>query len=205
MRRREFITLLNGVMTAWPFVAHAQQGEHVRRLGVLMSAASVTDQQAGVTVFLEVLHQLGWIDGHNVRVEIRWARGDPAEARRGAEELVALPADVIMVTGQLGLEVLLRATHSVPIVFNSVIDPVGSGFVDSLARPGGNATGFITFEYALTAKWVELLKQIAPTVTRVADARAITRGERLALAGRYRRRAVSVPITVPVCSEMTIG
>ena len=103
-----------------------------------------------------------------MRVEIRWARGDSAEARRGAEELVALPADVIMVTGQLGLEVLMRVTPSVPIVFNSVIDPVGSGYIDSLARPGGNATGFITFDYALAAKWAELLKQIAPTVTRVA-------------------------------------
>jgi ABC-type uncharacterized transport system substrate-binding protein len=140
----------------------------LRRIGVLMSAASETDQQAGVTVFLEVLHQLGRIDGHNVRVEIRWARGDPAEARKDAEELVAFPADVIMVTGQLGLEVLLRVTHSVPIVFNSVIDPVGGGQIDSLARPGGNATGFIIFDYALPAKWAELLKQIAPTVTRVA-------------------------------------
>src|SRR5262245_3878856 len=97
-----------------------------------MGAASETDQQAGITVFLEVLHQLGWIDGHNVRVEIRWARGDPAEARKRAEELVALPADVIMVTGQLGLEALLRVTHSVPIVFNSVIDPVGGGQMDRL-------------------------------------------------------------------------
>jgi putative ABC transport system substrate-binding protein len=124
----------------------------MRRIGVLMSAASETDLQAGVAVFKEILHQLDWIDGHNVRVEIRWARGDPAEARKDAEELVALPADVIMVAGQLGLEVLLQATHSVPIVFNSVIDPVGSGYIDSLARPGGNATGFITFEYGLTAK-----------------------------------------------------
>src|SRR5262245_27245670 len=138
MRRRELITLLGGA-AAWPLAAHAQQTERVRRIGALMSAAIETDQQAGVTVFLDVLHQLGWIDGHNVRVEIRWARGDPAEARRAAEELVALPADVIMVTGQLGLEALLRVTHSVPIVFNSVIDPVGSGYVDSLARPGANA------------------------------------------------------------------
>jgi putative ABC transport system substrate-binding protein len=167
MKRREFITLLGSTAAAWPLAARAQQREPMRLIGVLMSAASETDQQSGVTVFLEVLHQLGWIDGQNVRVEIRWARGDPAEARRGAEELVALPADVIMVTGQLGLEALLRATHSVPIVFNSVVDPVGSGYIDSLARPGGNATGFIIFEYALTAKWVELLKQIAPTVTRV--------------------------------------
>jgi len=119
-------------------------------------------------VFKEILHQLGWIDGRNVRVEVRWAGGDPATARKDAEELVALPADVILANGQLGLEALLRATRSVPIVFNGTVDPVGSGFIDSLARPGGNATGFVLFEYALAGKWVELLKQIAPTVTRVA-------------------------------------
>jgi ABC-type uncharacterized transport system substrate-binding protein len=140
MRRREFIAIA-GSAAAWPLAARAQQSERARRIGVLMSAASETDQQAGITVFLEVLHQLGWIDGHNVRVEIRWARGDPAEARKDAEELVALPADVIMVTGQLGLDVLLRATHSVPIVFNSVIDPVGGAEIDSLARPGGPRNG----------------------------------------------------------------
>jgi putative ABC transport system substrate-binding protein len=166
MKRREFMTLV-GVAVAWPLAVRAQQHEQLRRIGVLMSAASETDQQAGLAVFKEILHQLDWVDGHNVRVEIRWARGDPAEARRGAEELVALPGDVIMVAGQLELEMLLQATHSVPIVFSSVIDPVGSGYIDSLARPGGNATGFITFDYALAAKWVELLKQIAPTVTRV--------------------------------------
>ena len=132
LRRRDFITLVGGA-ASWPLAARAQQREQMRRIGVLMSAASETDQQAGVTLFLEVLHQLGWIDSHNVRIEIRWARGDPAEARKDAEELVALPADVIMVTGQLGLEVLLRVTHSVPIVFNSVIDPVGGGQIDSLA------------------------------------------------------------------------
>jgi putative ABC transport system substrate-binding protein len=133
-----------------------------------MSAAIDTDQQAGLAVFKETLHQLDWIDGRNMRVEVRWARGDSAEARRGAEELVVLPADVIMVTGSVGLEVLMRVTPSVPIVFNSVIDPVGSGFVESLARPGGNVTGFINFEYNLSGKWLELLKQIAPNVTRVA-------------------------------------
>src|SRR5262249_4453857 len=140
----------------------------MRRIGVLMSAASETDQQGSLAVFKEILHQLSWIDGRNMRVEIRWARGDPAEARKVAEELVALPADVIMVAGQLGLQALLEMTRSVPIVFNSVIDPVGSGHIDSLARPGGNATGFITFDYALAAKSAELLKEIAPTVTRVA-------------------------------------
>jgi putative tryptophan/tyrosine transport system substrate-binding protein len=146
MRRRDFIKGFVGSAGAWPFAARAQQGEQMRRIGVLMGAAVETDQQAGLAVFKEILHQLGWSDDRNVRVEVRWAGGDAAEARKGAEELVALPADVIMVTGQLGLEVLLRVTQSVPIVFNSVIDPVGGGQIDSLARPGGNATGFITFD-----------------------------------------------------------
>ena len=112
MRRRDFITLVGGVTAGWPLAARAQQREQMRRIGILMSAGMETDQQAGVAVFKEILHQLGWIDGHNVRIEIRWARGDPAEARRGAEELVELPADVITVTGQLGLEVLMRVTPS---------------------------------------------------------------------------------------------
>jgi putative ABC transport system substrate-binding protein len=168
MRRRDFIKGIVGSAAAWPLAARAQQREQMRRIGVLMSAAIETDAQASLAVFKETLHQLGWIDGRNMRVEVRWARGDPAEARRGAEELVALPVDVIMVAGQLGLEVLMRVTPSVPIVFNTVVDPVGSGFIDSLARPGGNTTGFTTFDYALAAKWAELLKEIAPTVTRVA-------------------------------------
>jgi len=168
MRRREFITLIGGVAASFPRAVRAQQLAQIRRIGVLMAAAVETDQQAGLAVFKEILHQLGWIDGRNVRVEVRWAGGDPATARKDAEELVALPADVILANGQLGLEALLRATRSVPIVFNGTVDPVGSGFIDSLARPGGNATGFVLFEYALAGKWVELLKQIAPTVTRVA-------------------------------------
>ena len=168
MRRREFITLVGGAAAGWPLAARAQQPDRTRRIGVLMGAAVQTDQQAGLAVFKETLHQLGWIDGRNVRVEVRWAGGDPVEARKDAEELVALPADVIMAAGQLPLQALLQATRSVPIVFNSIIDPVGSGYIDSLARPGGNATGFITFDYALAAKWAELLKEIAPTVTRVA-------------------------------------
>jgi putative ABC transport system substrate-binding protein len=167
MRRREFITLIGGSV-AWPLAASAQQRAQMRRIGVLMSAASETDQQAALAVFKEILHQLDWIDGRNVRLEVRWAGANPAKARKDAEELVALQPDVIMVTGQLGLEVLMRMTPSVPIVFNSVIDPVGSDYIDSLARPGGNATGFINFDYALAAKWAELLKEIAPTVTRVA-------------------------------------
>jgi len=155
----------------------AQQSERVRQVGVLESAGIETDQQAGVALFREVLHQLGWGDGRNVRLEVRWAGADPAKARKEAEELVALQTDVINVTGTLGLQALLQTTRSVPIVFNSITDPVGSGFIDSLARPGGNATGFVLYDYALTAKWVELLKEIAPTVTRV----AVLRGPGLAV------------------------
>ena len=168
MRRRDFIKVVTGSAVSWPLAARAQQLEHMRHIGVLMSAAVETDQQASLGVFKETLHQLGLIDGRNVRVEVRWAGGDPVEARKDAEELVALPADVIVVNGQVGLEALLRATRSVPIVFIATVDPVGCDYIDSLARPGGNATGFVLFEYALAGKWVELLKQIAPTVTRVA-------------------------------------
>ena len=168
MRRRDFIALAGGAMAVWSFAARAQQRAQTPRVGVLMGATVATDQQAGLAVFKEILHQLGWIDGRNVRLEVRWAGADPAEARKRAEELVALPSDVIMVTGQVVVQALLQATRLVPIVFNSIVDPVGSGFIDSLARPGGNATGFLLFDYALSGKWVELLKQLAPTVTRVA-------------------------------------
>ena len=174
MRRREFITLLGGAAAAWPLAARAQQREQMRRIGVLMGAAVETDQQAGLAVFKETLHQSGWIDGSNARVEVRWAGGNPVEARKDAEELVALPADVIMTNGQFTLQTLLQATRSVPIVFNGTVDPVGSGFIDSLARPGGNATGFVLFEYALAGKWAELLKEVAPTVTRVGVLRDAT-------------------------------
>jgi putative ABC transport system substrate-binding protein len=168
MRRREFIKGIAGSAAVWPLAVRAQQFEHMRHIGMLMGAAVETDQQTGVAVFKEILHQLGWIDGRNVRVEVRWAGGDAVAARKDAEELVALPADVIMANGQFALQTLLQATRSVPIVFNGTVDPVGSDFIESLARPGGNATGFILFEYALAGKWVELLKQIAPTVSRVA-------------------------------------
>jgi len=174
VRRREFITFLGGAAAGWPLAARAQQPAQIRRIGVLLGAAVETDQQAGLAVFKETLHQLGWIDGHNVRVEVRWTRGDPVEARKDAEELVALPADVIMAAGQLPLQALLQATRSVPIVFYGAADPVGSGFIDSLARPGGNATGFLLFEYALAGKWAELLKEVAPTVTRVGVLRDAT-------------------------------
>jgi len=155
MRRREFIALAGGAAATWPLAARAQQPAQMRRVGVLESAGIETDQQAGVAVFKEVLRQLGWIEGRNVRLEVRWSGADPAKARKNAEELAALQTDVIMVTGAVGLQTLLQTTRSVPTVFNSIADPVGSGYIDSLARPGGNATGFILFDYALTAKWVD--------------------------------------------------
>src|SRR6516225_11151002 len=115
-----------------------------------------------------MLQQLGWAEGRNVRIDIRWAGGDPAQARRYAEELIALPSDVIMASAQVALEATLQTTRTVPIVFNTIADPVGAGYFDTLARPGGNATGFIVFEYSLAGKWLQLLKQIAPNVTRAA-------------------------------------
>ena len=137
MRRREFIALAGSAAVAWPLAAHGQQPAQMRQVGALESAGIETDQQAGVAVFKEVLRQLGWIEGRNVRLEVRWSAADPAKARKNAEELVALQPDVILVTGILGLQTLLQTTRSVPIVFNSITDPVGSGFIDSLARPGG--------------------------------------------------------------------
>jgi putative ABC transport system substrate-binding protein len=169
MRRREFIAALGGA-AAMPLLARAQQGERMRRIGVLMAwAADDSESQARIAAFRQGLAQLGWTDGHNVRIDIRWATPNADDLRRQAAELAALAPDIILSgTGTATLAPLLQATRTVPIVFTIVIDPVGSGFVASLARPGGNATGFLMFEYGLSGKWLELLKQIAPGVTRVA-------------------------------------
>ncbi len=179
MRRREFITLLGGAAAAWPLAARAQQPERMRRIGVLMNlAADDPEAQARIAAFLQGLQELGWTDGRNVRIDTRWAAGDADRIRRYAAELVALAPDVILATGSARSAPLLQATRTVPIVFVNVPDPVGAGFVDSLARPGGNATGFTLFEYGMSAKWLELLKEIAPGVTRAAVLRdpAITAG-----------------------------
>src|SRR5450631_69523 len=163
MQRREFITLLGGAAAAWPLAARAQQGDPIRRIGVLMGTkADDPDFKARGAAFEQALQQLGWIQGRNVRIDYRFAGGDAATSRKQAEELVALAPDVIMSTGSFSTGQLLRATHTVPIVFSIVPDPVGSGFVESLSRPGGNATGFMSFEYGLSGKWLELLKEIAP-------------------------------------------
>ena len=165
MRRRAFIMLLGGA-AAWPFAARAQQ-ERMRRIGVLVNfAADDPLGQARHGAFLQGLQQAGWTIGRNVQVETRWGPGDADRLRTYAAELAALAPDVILATGNAGVAPMLQATRSVPIVFVIVPDPVGAGFVDSLARPGGNATGFTSFEYGLSAKWLELLKEIAPAVTR---------------------------------------
>src|SRR6266511_798596 len=169
MERREFITLLGGA-AAWPLAARAQQGERMRRIGVLTGGPRPDDQdaQANIAAFLEGLKQLGWVDGRNVRIDYRWGLGQADTIRRQAAELAALAPDVVLSSGTASLAQLMQATHTVPIVFVNVSDPVGGGFVDSLSRPGGNATGFMQFEYDLSGKWLELLKQIAPNVTRAA-------------------------------------
>jgi putative ABC transport system substrate-binding protein len=168
MKRREFVTLLGGA-AAWPLAARAQQAGRMRRIGVLLPAtADDPEFQARLGAFLQGLQQSGWSIGHNVRIDTRWATANAAEIRKHAAELAALAPDVILAHGASTVGPLLQATRTVPIVFPVVGDPVAAGFVDSLARPGGNATGFMSYEYNLSGKWLELLKQIAPGVTRVA-------------------------------------
>ena len=179
MMRREFITLLGGAAAAWPLAARAQQGERMRRIGVLMNlAADDPESSAHLAAFLDGLQQLGWTDGRNVRIDTRWSASDPDRRRTYAAELVALAPDVILAYGGSGAGALQQATRTVPIVFAEVVDPVGAGLVASLARPGGNATGFSLFEYGISVKWLELLKQIVPNVTRAAVLRdpALTSG-----------------------------
>jgi putative tryptophan/tyrosine transport system substrate-binding protein len=169
VNRRSFITLFGGVSAAWPLGARAQQGGRMRRIGNLMHIAE-TDQESSsrTAAFLGRLQELGWNNGRNVQIETRWGANDAARYRRYAAELVALAPDVILATASPTVAALQQETRSVPIVFVQVIDPVGAGFVASLARPGGNITGFTAFEYGMSAKWLELLKDIAPRVMRVA-------------------------------------
>ena len=177
MRRREFITFLGGTAVAWPLVARAQQPERMRHIGVLLPATpGDAEYQALVEVFLKELALLGWSIGPNVRIDTRWAGANAVELRRHATELVALASDVILAHGNAAVVASQQATRSVPIVFPVVGDPVATGLVDSLARPGGNSTGFMEFEFSLSGKWLELLKQIAPGITRAAVLRDPTLG-----------------------------
>jgi putative tryptophan/tyrosine transport system substrate-binding protein len=195
MRRREFITLIGGAAVGSPLAALAQQPDRVRHIGVLMAAASADPEyQARIGAFQQGLALLGWTDGRNARIDTRWAT-NADDIRRHAAELAALAPDVILAaTGTTTVAPLLRATRTVPIVFVIVIDPVGAGFVASLARPGGNATGFLMFEYGLSGKWLELLKQIAPGVTRVAVLRDPTIASGIGQFGAIQSAAPSLGI-----------
>src|SRR5262249_39754374 len=206
MKRRAFISLLGGAAAAWPLAARAQQPQQVRRIGVLMNVAG-DDPHGRLAAFQEALQQLGWSDGRNVRIDTRWGENDVERERRYAAELIALAPDVILASGTLSVAALQNVTRTLPIVFVGVSDPVGAGFVDSLARPSGNTTGFLLFEYSLSGKWVELLKQIVPRVIRAAVLRDSTNPAGIAQFGAIRATAsllgVDVtPINVGRASEI---
>jgi putative tryptophan/tyrosine transport system substrate-binding protein len=196
MRRRELITLLGGAAAAWPFVAPAQQAK-VRTIGVLLPAAADNPVwQARLGAFLQALALLGWSIGRNVNIDTRWATTSTVEIRKHAAELAALAPDVILAGGTSPTGPLLQATRTVPIVFTIVNDPVGAGFIDSLARPGGNATGFMVFEFSISAKWLELLKQIAPNVTRVAVLRDASQASAMSMFAAIQAVAPSFRVEV---------
>jgi putative tryptophan/tyrosine transport system substrate-binding protein len=187
MRRRQFIALLGGAAT-WPLPLRAQQAEPIRRIGVLIAIGEDDPEaRARVAAFEQGLRELGWASGRNVRIAYRYAGGSADRARSHAAELAAMQPDVILANASPVLAAVLRETRTIPVVFAQVADPVGGGFVDSLARPGGNVTGFTTFEYSIGAKWLELLKEIAPSITRVAVLRDPTFAAAAAQLGRSRR------------------
>jgi putative ABC transport system substrate-binding protein len=196
MRRREFFTFVVSA-AAWPLAARAQQPDRMRRIGVLMSLSADNSQgQARLEAFVQGLRKLGWIERHNVRIDIRWAGGGGTNARKYAAELVALAPDVLLASGGTVAGALVQATRTIPIVFTMTPDPVGAGFVESLARPGGNATGFTIFEYSMAAKWLELLKEIAPRVTRVAVVRDAAIPQGTGLFGAIQSTAPSLGLEV---------
>jgi putative tryptophan/tyrosine transport system substrate-binding protein len=206
MKRREFITLLGGAVAAWPLAARAQQTGGMRRIGVLMPfTANDPEVKARSVVFEQSLQQLGWTVGRNLQIDYRSSGGDAAAARRYAAELVALAPDVIVTVGSLTIRPALEATRTVPIVFANVADPVGAGFVQSLARPGANATGFTNFEYTMSGKWVELLKEIAPRVTRAAVLRDPTSAAGIGQFAAIQSVAQSLGVELTPLSARDVG
>jgi len=211
LNRREFITLLGGAAVAFPLAASAQQRERTRRIGVLMNLASDdAEGQARLAAFLQGLQEAGWAVGRNMRIDLRWGGGDPESFRKQASELVALAPDIVFASGIPAATPLLQATRTVPIVFAQVVDPVGAGLVASLARPGGNATGFTSPEYGFAGKWVELIKEIAPGVTRVAVLRDATSSSGIGYMGAVRLAASSfgmelTPVGITDAGEIERG
>ena len=202
MRRREFITLLGGA-AAWPLAARAQQAERVRRIGVLMNfSADDAEGQARLAAFRQGLQQAGWSVGGNIRIDYRWAADDAELFRKYAAELVALAPDVILASGNPSVAALQQATRSVPIVFAPIGDAVASGFVESLARPGGNITGFSAFEYSLSGKWLELLKELSPRVSRAAIVRDLGLPQGSGLLGAIQSVAPSLSVEL---SPINVG
>jgi putative tryptophan/tyrosine transport system substrate-binding protein len=195
MKRRDFITLLGGAAAAWSLAASAQQPDRVRRIGVLTPfPGDDAEGHARLTAFAQALQQLGWTVGQNVRIDYRWGPGNAETMRKYATELVALAPDVVLASTSAAVPPLLEASRSVPIVFAGVADPVAAGFVESLARPGGNATGFTVYEYSISGKWLELLKEIAPRVTRAAVLRELGIAPGLAQFGAIQALAPSLGV-----------
>jgi len=206
MKRREFITLLGGAAAAWPIAGYAQRPDQMRRIGVLLPyAADDREGQARLAAFQQALAELGWSDGGNVRIETRWGAGDPDRYRQYAAELVALAPDVVVAVSTAVAAALQRETRSVPIVFAQAADPVGAGVVASLARPGGNTTGFTTFEYGISPKWLALLKEIAPRVTRAAVIRDSTAAAEHGLLGGIQSVASSLRVELNLIDARDIG
>jgi putative ABC transport system substrate-binding protein len=208
IRRREFVRLLGGAAVAWPVVTQAQQARHLRRIGVFMpGGADVAEYQDRNAAFLQRLGELGWIVGRNVQVDLRWGGGKVERYRAIAEELVALAPDVILGNGTATVSALQKASRALPIVFANITDPVGSGLVASLARPGGNSTGFTAAEMGFSGKWLELLKEIAPRVTRVAVLRDSAVAPQIGMLGGMQAVAPSLgvelrPVDLRVAEEM---
>ena len=197
MRRRDFIKVLAGSAVTWPLAARAQQTEQVRRVGVLMNVAPEHPEgQPFVSAFRQALQRLGWTEGRNIRIDIRWGENDVERDHRYAADLVALTPDVVLAAGTLSVTALQRVSRTLPIVFVDVSDPVGAGLVERLDRPGGSTTGFMIFEYSLSAKWIELLKQVTPNVKRAAVIRNAANPAGIAQFGAIRTTASSLGVDV---------